>query len=146
MKTLLAILSGGSGLLACKKEDATGKVAATISQPFDLIEQQSTTLPVSGGSALTVSLTKVLDSRCPINAYCIVAGYAAVDVQVADAATAPQTVHISLGTSGMPTYTRDSVSVTLSLQKYWLRLLDVKPYPNGNSGQAKFATLCLRPY
>ncbi|MGI4862952.1 MAG: hypothetical protein ACRYFZ_03460 [Janthinobacterium lividum] len=146
MKTLLVMLIAGGGLLACKKDDATDKIAGTIGQPFDLTETQTTTLPVSGGSALSVSLTKVLDSRCPITLQCITAGYAAVDVQLSDATTAPQTAHLSLGTSGVPGYTRDSVSVTLSLQKYWLRLLDVKPYPNGNSGQIKTATLRLRPY
>lgn len=146
MKTLLVVLVASYGLLACKKDDAAGKVAAAIGQPFDLTEQQTTTLPVSGSSALSITLTKVLESRCPATMQCITAGYAAVDVELADAATAPQTAHISLGASRVPAYTRDSVTVTLSTQKYWLRLLDVKPYPTGASGQTKTATLRLRPY
>ena len=146
MKTLLVMLIAGGGLLACKKDDATGKVAAIIGQPFDLADKQTTTLPVSGGSPLSITLTKVLDSRCPTGMQCITAGYAAVDVELADATTAPQTAHISLNFSGLPGYTRDSVAVVISQQKYWLRLLDVKPYPSTTSSQTPIATLRLRPY
>lgn len=146
MKTLLAsfVLIASSGLLACKKDDAS-KTATAIGQPFDLDDKQTTTLPTSTGSLLSVRISQINDSRCPSNAYCITAGYATVDVELTDATATPQLARIGLRVAVPPNYARDSVSVTLNQQKYWLRLLDVKPYPGGSS-QTKTATLRLRPY
>ncbi len=146
MKMRIALLLAGNLLLACKKEDTATKVAAVVGQPFDLAEQQSTTLAPGSANALSVRLTQVLDSRCPIGTYCFLAGSVAVDVELTDATAAPQAARIYLSShNALPNYSRDSVSVLLNQQKYWLRLLAVNPYPSTGS-PPKVATLRLRPY
>jgi hypothetical protein len=144
MQRVLCVLLIGSGLLACKTAATPGRAAA-ISQQFDINDQQMLTLSASG-SALRIKLAKVDDSRCPTGVQCLVAGYANVDVELTDATAITQIARISLLFSRLPNYTRDSVSVTLNQQQYWLRLLDVKPYPSGSGSPTKTATLRLRPY
>lgn len=107
--------------------------------------QQTATLPAPSGGPISITLTDVQDSRCPSGMQCIWAGYAAVTLQLTDATAAPQTARLTL-LNNLPTYTRDSVSVTLNRREYWLRLLDVTPYPGeGNGSTKRTATLRLRP-
>lgn len=145
MRNILLILLASGGLLACKKELSTALAAASIDQPFEVALQQTTTLPVVGGP-VSCTLTSVQDSRCPSGGQCIWAGYAAVAVELTDATASPQTARISLHYKDLPNYSLDSVAVTLNQQAYWLRLLDVTPYPSlSGSGQTKTAVLRLRP-
>ena len=139
MKLLAILLLAGSGLLACQQKDSIAP-ATGVGQPFEVAYQQTATLPVSSAGTILATLTQVVDSRCPANAYCIWAGNAEVAVAITDGGSAVQTVRLSL----TPRLVPDSVTVTLHQQSYWLRLLDVKPYP-GTSDQTKTATLRLRP-
>ncbi|RZK22462.1 MAG: hypothetical protein EOO56_08505 [Hymenobacter sp.] len=144
MKPLLLALLAGTGLLACQKEDPTTKAAVIIGQPFDLALQQTTTLPTSS-APISLTLKTVNDSRCPIGVQCLVAGYATVEVALADATPNVQTVRISLHTNNLPNYTADSVALTLNQRPYSLLLLDVTPYPGAaNGNETKTARLCLR--
>ncbi len=59
-----------SGLLACKKEDASP------AQRFDLVYQQPTSITASG--PMQATLTTVNDSRCPSDVICITGGTVAV--------------------------------------------------------------------
>ncbi|MVN76633.1 hypothetical protein GO988_09890 [Hymenobacter sp. HMF4947] len=140
-KTFFALLTGCT-LLACKKDQP----GPALNQTFELPLNQTTTL-ATGSSPISISLTDVQDSRCPINAYCIWAGYAAVTLKLSDASVVAQTARLSLLNKPSPDYTRDSIAVTLNQQDYWLRLLNVTPYPSttGGTGQAKTAVLRLRP-
>jgi len=134
-----------SGLLAaCKTTVIPATPLLDSSQPFELVKQKATTIPAGGGS-ISLTLTDVKDSRCPSGTQCIWAGYAAVTVQLTDATATPQTVRIALLINDLPTYTRDSVSITLNQKPYWLRLLEVNPYPGTGSGQPTMAKLRLRP-
>ena len=128
------------GLLACQKDQAT----PSINQPFDLQLKQTATL-TAGGNPVRITLTNVLDSRCPANVVCFQAGYAAVTLELTDASAGAQTARINLHFKNLPTYSLDSAAVTLNQQEYWLRLLDVNPYPGTNGRQPQTATLRLRP-
>lgn len=142
MKTTLLALLTSCTLLACKKDQP----APSLNQAFELPLNQTVSL-ATGGGALSITLTDVQESRCPANAYCIWAGYAAVTLELKDASATPQTARLSLLNKPSPEYTRDSVAVTLNQQRYWLRLLAVQPYPSatGGTSQPKTATLRLRP-
>lgn len=132
MKAMYFVLLAG-GLGACKKD------AASPAQTFDLVYQQPATV-VAGGPVEAV-LTAVSESRCPSDLTCITGGTVAVTVTLAEAGRA-QTVRLGYDRS----YTRDSAQVTLHGHAYWLRLLDVAPYPSTKNGNLpKTATLRLRP-
>ena len=144
MKTNLLILLMSAGLVACKKDALTNEVAAVTGQSFDLPTQRTATLPTSS-TPVSVTLTAVNDSRCPIGVQCFLAGYATVEVELRDAAPAAQIARISLHTKTIPGYTADSVQVTLNQRSYSLQLLDVTPYPGVENGNpTKIATLRLR--
>jgi hypothetical protein len=127
----LALLAGGLG--ACKKD------AASPAQTFDLVYQQPNT--VVAGGPVEAALTAVSESRCPSDLTCITGGTVAVTVTLAETGRA-QTVRLGYDRS----YTQDSAQVTLHGQAYWLRLLDVAPYPTSKNGNLpKTAKLRLRP-
>jgi hypothetical protein len=70
----------------------------------------------------------------------------AVTIELTDGTAAPQTARISLRYKDLPNYSLDSAAVTLNQQAYWLRLLDVTPYPSlAGSSQPTTAKLRLRP-
>jgi hypothetical protein len=145
MKRLLSVLVASSLLVACKTTVVPATQALRIGQPFELVMQKAAAIP-AGGGPITLTLTEVKDSRCPSGGQCIWAGYVAVTVQLTDAAAIPQTARISLRYKDLPNYTLDSVAVTLNQQAYWLRLLDVTPYPSlAGSSQPTTAKLRLRP-
>jgi hypothetical protein len=144
MKLLPFIVVADGLLSACKTTVVPATPALGNSQPLELVMQKPVTIPVGGGS-ISLTLTDVKDSRCPSGTQCIWAGYAAVTVQLVDATATPQTARINLLANDLPTYTRDSVSVTLNQKAYWLRLLEVNPYPGTDSGQPTTAKLRLRP-
>jgi hypothetical protein len=145
MKFLAGALLVSSTLLACQKDDGLNSSSVTVGQPFELHMQQAATVPAASGGPITFTLTDVQDARCPSGMQCIWAGYAAVTVQLTDATATPQMARISLLNRYLPTYALDSVSVTLNQRKYWLRLLDVSPYPSAGSSQPTTARLRLRP-
>lgn len=145
MKFLPLTLLACSTLLACKKDAGLGTLDTGSSQLFKVTIQQLVTVPATSGGPITITLTDVQESRCPSGMQCIWAGYAAVTLQLTDATATPQTARINLLARDLPTYTLDSVNVTLNQKKYWLRLLDVSPYPGTGSSSAKTATLRLRP-
>ena len=140
------MLVAGSLLAACKTTTGPAAPALGSGQPFELVMQQAATIPASGSAPISLTLTEVKDSRCPSGAQCIWAGYVAVSVRLTDATAVPQTARISLLYKGLPGYAPDSVAVTLNQRAYWLRLLDVAPYPSlVGSSQPPTATLRLRP-
>lgn len=145
MKTLLFLLLAGSGMAACKKDSGTDQKTAG-NAAIALTYKQPVAVPTGSLGTAQVTLTEVLDSRCPANAFCIWAGYAAVTVELTDAISPPQTVRLSLLNKLSPAYTLDSVAITLNQQAYWLRLVEVSPYPStGTGSQPQTATLRLRP-
>jgi hypothetical protein len=142
MKALLiiALLTGLSA--SCQKVPGPASPALSIGQPFSLASQQRTALPASSGGPVQLTLTEILDSRCPSGKQCIWEGYVAVTVELRDGGSTPQTARIGLSRIPIPPYTRDSVAVTLNQRAYWLRLLAVSDAP---ASADKMATLRLRP-
>jgi hypothetical protein len=133
MKFAYASLFLYASLLSCRK-DSPG-----LTQVFTLGYREVTTLPVSG--SVHATLTELNDSRCPSNATCIWAGTIAAKVELTDGTTT-QTLRLGYEKP----YGADSVAVVLASQRYWLRLLDAKPYPTTTNGsQPRQAFFRLRP-
>ena len=108
------------------------------SQNLRLPYQRATTLATTGGR-VQATLTEVDDSRCPQGVTCVWAGKVMVTLTVTDAA-ATQTLRLTRAPQQA-----DSAKLTLNKQAYWLRLLDVTPYPSEtNGGEAKVAAIRLR--
>jgi hypothetical protein len=124
-----------SGLLAC------GKTTIQTGQLVALVPKQPATLALGGLGNVEATLTDLSDSRCPSDVVCISAGNVAAVLTLADGA-ATQTVRLGY----QKNYLADSVSVTLHRQAYWVRILDVTPYPTKeNIGQLRTAVVRLRP-
>src|SRR4051812_30809236 len=75
---------------ACKKQKNTD-----LSGSYSVSAAQSINLP-SGGNEATLTLVKIADSRCPINALCTTAGSAVATLQFHDAQQ-DQTVMLTIG-------------------------------------------------
>ncbi len=141
MNDILLVLLAASVLTACKKE--LGASEQAVDNAAILLSYKQPVAVLTGAAGATqLTLTDVQDSRCPINAYCIWAGYAAVTVELTDATSTLQTARLSLLNKPSPAYSLDSVAVTLNQQAYWLRLVAVSPYA---ANQLQRATLRLRP-
>lgn len=146
MKITSIILLISSTFAACQKQGAPPHPAIADGQPFELALKQTATLPAGSGGPASLTLTAVEDSRCPIGMQCIWAGYVAVTLALTDDAAPAQPVRISLHFKDLTRYSADSAAVTLNQKSYWLRLLDVTPYPSRTgSDRATTATLRLRP-
>lgn len=127
------LLAGG--LLACRKD------AMQAGQVINLVPKQPATLALGGPGSVQATLTELSDSRCPSGLVCFAAGTIAATVELTDG-HAPQTVRLGY----QKYYAADSVRVTLNQQNYWVRVLDVTPYPSSkNATQLRVATLRLRP-
>ena len=145
MKTLAFLVLAGSGLLACQRK-GSAMPAATVGPPFSVAYQQTVILPLSPTDSVRVAFTKVDDSRCPEGGQCVWAGDARVAVLLTEN-TASQTVRLGLGINKTYSdYLPDSIIIMLNHRDYWLRLLDVTPYPSTKgTSSPKMATLRLLP-
>jgi hypothetical protein len=132
-RTLLVLLAGG--LLAC------GKTSMQARQVVALVPKQPTTLALGGPGSVEATLTELNDSRCPSDVVCIWAGTIDATLALTDG-SATQTVRLGYEKN----YASDSVDVLLNKRRYWVRLLDVTPYPSSKNGSLlRTATLRLRP-
>jgi hypothetical protein len=133
MKALGLVLLLSGSILACQKT-APGPLQTIV-----LSYKQPTTLPAGGAARAT--LTELNDSRCPTDAVCIWAGTIAATVEFTEGSTT-QTARLGY----QKNYGGDSAAVVLAGQNYWLRLLDVNPYPTTtNANLPRTATFRLRP-
>lgn len=114
-------------LISSKEQEST-----TLSSPVQAV--LSLQQPTQVGN-LSVSLQKVEDSRCPMNAMCIQYGSAVADFQINDSQGNSTTKRLYLG-DALPvpdnrgSRTADTVEVALGNKHYLLILSDVQPYPN----------------
>lgn len=124
LKQLSGLLILGALLFsACKSSETT---------PSDSI---SVGLHQSGrlGSDVVVRADSIQDSRCPINAACIWAGQAKVNLLVSKNSDSTA-VRLSLGAEPGSTNKRpDSTTVSLKNETYKVILREVNPYPGSTS-------------
>lgn len=124
-----------SGLLAC------GKTTIQTGQVVTLVPKQPVTLALGGLGSVEATLTTLTDSRCPSDVICISAGNVDATITLADGA-ATQTIRLGY----QKNYLTDSASVTIHQQTYWVRILNVTPYPSkANIGQLRTAVVRVRP-
>lgn len=112
---LLAACGGGSDTTDAPYDPARGVYTVTLrtGQPV-AISQES----------LTLRLTEVRDTRCPIDAICVWAGQAVVAVQVQQAGQAAETLQI-----GMPAPAEMKLPGDGSYRGYRLSLQALDPAP-----------------
>jgi hypothetical protein len=79
---------------------------------------------VISAESLTLQLTEVQDSRCPINALCIWAGHGAVALRVSQEGQAAETVKI-----GFPAPAEMKLPGDASYRGYRLSLQTLEPFP-----------------
>jgi hypothetical protein len=91
-----------------------------MNQPFTLSINGEAILAAEG---LTLQVLSVEDSRCPKGANCVVIGEAKVKLALSRAGKALGTLELIIPAHPKTTY----------LGGYYLRLLDVLPYPDTNT-------------
>lgn len=128
-------------MVGCQKQEAAGPEQEVVVQ-----HGQAALISLAKGSGQL--LARISDSRCPINASCVVAGQANVRAQLRAGSDSSRTVNLCLGGCYGSEYRfklRDSAAVTLKGQDYWLHLVAVDPYPYTpqNDNVPKTATLRL---
>jgi len=147
MKKILIGLALSSGLLSCQKDkDVDGSLSAGN---FAVENQKTASVSLAGADNVAVTMKKIADSRCPTGVYCFWAGYVQTTIEVKSAADASQIVDLCLGScaKGSPWHYRDSTTVLINKQPYWLCLTAVTPYPSvkNTPHQAQTAALRLVP-
>lgn len=98
-------------LLACNKESGSGEFS--FDQELNLRAGRSYT---AGGDNLSIKVTQINDSRCPIGVVCVWQGEATVRLDVSDG----NLFRLTLSTLRQPADT---------IGPYIFRLIDVLPYP-----------------
>ena len=109
-------------VVACdKKDDATPQAPLQTSVVSSLQKSAFKT----SGEDLQVQIVEVNDSRCPMNAVCIVAGSADIKFTIANA-TDKTEVHVMFGAMNNNTGSQD---FKLGGQTYNITVTEVLPYP-----------------
>ncbi|RZK91971.1 MAG: hypothetical protein EOO62_33780 [Hymenobacter sp.] len=128
MKIFYSLVSIGLLLscLGCKKESDTPQVEAPFNQQFTLGYPQTAYLPAQSAPELTISINDILDTRCPANRSCFLAGDVRTSVGVRGQNGTNQTATMCLG-CGPGTGLTDSAVVQANSRRYVLRLHTVTP-------------------
>jgi hypothetical protein len=93
----LLVIAVSLNCLGCKKESTTPQFEALFNQQFTLGYPQSAYLPTQSSPELTVSLDDILDTRCPPNAQCLLAGNVQATVGVRGQNDPKQVATLCLG-------------------------------------------------
>jgi hypothetical protein len=112
--------------LGCQKESGTPRVASPFNQQFALSYSQTAYLTTQASPELTVTLDDIVDTRCPPNITCLLAGNVQATVGVRGQSGAKQAALLCLG-CGPTTGLTDSAVVQANSQRYVLRLHTVTP-------------------
>ena len=135
-----------SGLLACQKEElAEESLSAT---GFEVVNQKTASVAITGAEAVQITLKNVVDSRCPTDAYCVWAGNAQTTIEIKTTTDSVQTASLCLGACNpnQAYNRRDSTTVLVNSKPYWLCLTAVNPYPSiASNNPPKTASLRLVP-
>ncbi len=107
-------------------------VGLVAGNSISLAANESGQLP----SGVTVRVESINDSRCPANAFCIVAGQVTVKVLLSQSSNS-QSVSLVLGVGQQS----NTAQVTLGGNTYKVTLQKVLPYPGLGSSQVKTATV-----
>ncbi|OUJ75125.1 hypothetical protein [Hymenobacter crusticola] len=144
MKKIVIGLVLSSTLLGCQKDKAAEENLSA--SDFAVENQKTASVPLTGLDNVAVTLKKISDSRCPNGAQCIWAGYVQTTIEVKTPADATQTVDLCLAQCGVgsPWHYRDSTTVLINKQPYWLCLTAVNPYPSVKNTPTQAQTAALR--
>lgn len=115
-----------SACLGCKKESDPPQVEAPFNQQFTLGYPQTAYLPAQAAPELTIAIDDILDTRCPSNRSCFLAGDVRTSVGVRGQNGTKQTATLCLG-CGPGTGLADSAVVQANSRRYVLRLHNVTP-------------------
>ncbi|WP_247233041.1 hypothetical protein [Telluribacter sp. SYSU D00476] len=109
------------GIAACQE------VSIYRNEDLKIKYKETAQLPPS----ITLTFREVVDSRCPLNAYCLQTGNAVVTLEIkpiGSSSASPQEVELCVGacSSDAP----DTTYININGTRYKLTLLEVAPYPN----------------
>ena len=123
------------GLVQCTKDQEDPAVA--LGEKIELKVQQTGRV-ATATAPVQLTVTQLLEARCPANVDCVSPGSVDVTVELRDKAGKQQAA-LCLGECR-----NDSAAVVLDAVPYWLRLTSVDPYPATNARFAyQTATLYL---
>ncbi|TKC10899.1 hypothetical protein FA048_12075 [Pedobacter polaris] len=106
---------------ACKKGNSSD-----LSGTYEVSLDQTKQMPENGTSA-TLTLINVDDTRCPINANCVSAGYVLIKVKFRDK-NGEQTIEICANDCLDKVLRKNTI--VLNGVSYTLKLMEVSPFPD----------------
>ncbi|MEE1943548.1 hypothetical protein VRU48_00415 [Pedobacter sp. KR3-3] len=116
--------------IACKKDKT-----ADLSTQFMVSQAQTYEFKQGENVIVTVALTTVQDSRCPINADCVSAGYGMVTLKIKDLSIGSEkNLNLYIG-GAVPNGQKDLAPITLNGTNYIIQLKDISPFPQLNMPQ-----------
>jgi hypothetical protein len=124
LASVLASISAAAFVAGCGGGDDSTTSPTGPQRGSYTVTLRSEQAVVIGAESLTLQLTEVRDSRCPINALCIWAGHGAVAVRVAQEGQAAETVQI-----GFPAPAEMKLPGDASYRGYRLSLQTLEPFP-----------------
>lgn len=114
--------------IACKKDKT-----ADLSAQFTVSQAQTYEFKQGDKVITTVALTAVQDSRCPLYADCISAGYGMVTLKIKDLSIGSEK-NLSLYIGGaVPKDQKDLAPITLNGTNYIIQLKNISPFPQVNT-------------
>lgn len=113
--------------IACKKDETTD-----LSGQFTVSQSQTYELKQNNNVVATIALTAVEDSRCPINANCVTAGYGKATLHIKDLSIGSEkTIELYIG-GAVPKDQKDLAPITLNGTNYIIQLKNISPFPQVN--------------
>ncbi|RZJ81543.1 MAG: hypothetical protein EOO47_03860 [Flavobacterium sp.] len=121
---IAAVLTVMVFVQACKKENSNN-----LSGTYEIGLKETIKIPANG-SSISATLTNVNDSRCPINANCVTAGYVFINLKITNKNSEQ---NFELCSENCLDKVLRPNSIVLDGITYEIKLLDVTPFPDISS-------------
>jgi hypothetical protein len=128
--TILAI-AGALSFWGCQKDASRPEIEAAFNQQFTFDYVQRVNLPTQSTPELRLDIENIIDSRCPPNLACLLAGNVQTTIGIIEQTGARQTAKLCLG-CGLTAGPTDSAVVQANSRRYVLRLHIVTPVAGAN--------------
>jgi len=123
--TILAI-AGALSFWGCQKDASRPEIEAAFNQQFTFDYVQRVNLPTQSAPELRLDIENIIDSRCPPNLACLLAGNVQTTIGIIEQTGTKQTATLCLG-CGPAAGVTDSAVVQANSRRYVLRLHTVTP-------------------
>lgn len=136
MKPVICVFLLSIFALSCKKEETAGLKEYSFGTPA-FAKPSEKILIKNSGTAVTLELLSVIDSRCPIMTNCDDPGSCIVKIKLSNINHSWTESMLHTGDSGDSG--KDEVLVVMEKKIYHIRLINVSPRPGENAGTEKVA-------